>query len=196
MTYRALLVNAVVCGTVSVLISGAIAKEPTMDVFARLRSEDPAIRDTAAAEIMAARGTTIRKCEEIVRDSIRDENHKGTTKTSILLLGKLRSQESVPLLVEHLPYEVFYKDTKRPQIFEDRCPCVKALIEIGVPSVDRVVEKTKKSRDEKVTRCAAAVLRGVLGAGAGRAYVQEKMARTADVTEKEGLMRILKAIQE
>ena len=167
-----------------------------MDVFAKLRSTDPAIRDAATAEIMAARKEMIRKCEEIVRDSIIDENRKGTATTSILLLGKLRSQESVPLLVEHLTFEVFYKDTKRPQTVEDRHPCVRALIEIGVPSVDLVVDKAKKSQDEKVIRCSSTVLRGVFGEDIAKAYVERRIARDSGASEKEGLLRILKALQQ
>lgn len=196
MNFQALIRGWAVCGAVCALTLGAVAEEHTMDVFAKLRSVDPAVRDAATTEIMAARKETIRKCEDIVRDSIKEEDRRGTAATSILLLGKLRSQESAPLLVEYLTFEVFYKETKRPQTLEDRHPCVKALIEIGIPSVDLVLDKATKSQEARVIECSSKVLRGVLGDDIAKAYVERRMARDSQIAGKDALSRILKALQQ
>jgi hypothetical protein len=191
MNLRAL---TVICGIVFAFVSGT-AKEQTMDVFEKLQSEDTVTRDAATAEIMAARKEMLQKCEAIVKQFISDENRKGTVKTSILLLGKLRLQESVPFLVEHMTFAVFYKETKRLQDVEDLYPCVEALIQIGVPSVVPVVDKTKKNKDdETVIICSSTVLREVLGADIAKSYLEREIARERGAKEKEGLSRLLKAI--
>ena len=159
--------------------------------LAELASDNMTVRESAAQGILLSRQREIASIERIVREFVRDGTRKGTAKTAILLLGNLRSDQSVPLLVENLSFEVFYKDTKRPQPPEDLYPCVGALIRIGMPSVAPVLSRAESSDDQKISRCAGCVVQGVLGRKLAVAHVRERMEGLSDTAEHKRLEALL-----
>jgi HEAT repeat protein len=165
-------------------------------IWARLKSEDSKERDNAAALLLQERAASVKELEAIVRGYMRDGQRKGTVKTAIDLLGEFRSAYSVPLLVDTLTFGVFYKETKKPQPPEDFFPSVGALIKIGMPSIEPVLEKAKKADDEQVSRNAALVLKGVLGSTLGRKKLELDLAKESDQVKKQKLSRLLELIPQ
>ena len=132
-----------------------------------LESQLVSDRETAVKELLQLRNKAIARCEDIIRSYVAENDRKGTVASAVSLLGDLRSESSVPLLVENITFEVFYKDTKRPQAFEDRYPCVQALGKIGFFSIEPVLKKTTGQNDDLSISCGAVVCRIVLGKAAG-----------------------------
>ena len=128
-----------------------------------LESDNERERDTAAVSVLKEHASAEREVAGIVTKYLSDGSRKGTVKTAIRLLGELRAEQYVPLLIDNLTFEVFYKDSKRPQAIEDLFPSVGALIKIGIPSIEPILKKVKSTNDTAVLRAATAVFHGVLG---------------------------------
>lgn len=191
--------TAILLATVLVCVAGLIyAQQRQVDILAyvnQMRSDNIADREAAARAILQhkqqaqSRPDVISGIEKIVRDFAADDERKGTVKTAVALLGELQSVNSVPLLVEHLTFKVFYKQTKRPQPKEDLFPSVGALIKIGQPSLDPVLIKAGESDDEETARCAAFVVEGILKDGAAT-FLQERVARETNPIAQQRLLRL------
>ena len=128
-----------------------------VDDFPKLRSEDLADRETMAGLVEQCRLNTIENLESNIRDFIGDGSRNGTVKTSIILLGRLRAVEAVPLLVEHLTFSVFYKQVKRTQLWDEGYPCIQALSDIGFVSLDPILKQAEQTDDKDYLRCAQRV---------------------------------------
>ena len=173
------------------LLVCAKVDEASVDHVALLTSESKADRKEAAQAILEARQGVVRKLEKIVRKYIRDESKKGTAKTAIVLLGSLRSAESVGLLAKNLTLGVFYKSTKRPQPPEDFYPCVGALSEIGKPSVGAMLSNLETSHDEKVRKLSARVIRSVEGPELAKIVVEQAVEKQTDPAKQAMLQAAL-----
>lgn len=173
------------------LLVCAKVDEASVDHVALLTSESKADRKEAAQAILEARQGVVRKLEKIVRKYIRDESKKGTAKTAIVLLGSLRSAESVGLLAKNLTFGVFYKSTKRPQPPEDFYPCVGALSEIGKPSVGAMLSNLETSHDEKVRKLSARVIRSVEGPELAKIVVEQAVEKQTDPAKQAMLQAAL-----
>ena len=160
-----------------------------------LSSPDRYVREACARGILRRREQEIASVEGVLKDALRDETRKGTARTAIVLLGNLRADRSVPLLVENLDLEVYYLEANRPQPPEDLYPCMGALIQIGMPSLAPVVARATSSDDKMVCRCAAWVVKGVLGKDLAMAYVRERLAQTADAAQKTRLEALLRNVE-
>jgi len=177
------------------VISSLKGEEPQVGPFAQLKSEREPERQAAVEAIVTYRNDAINAAEQIIEEFGQHEDRKGTVKASILLLGKLQSQRSVPLLLDYLTFEVFYKASKRTQSVEDRFPAVQALVDIGLPSVDPVIDRIEKSKDGTVLVCAAKVLIGILGKDRAIEYVKQKLASEGDPLRKQRLSDLIAAVQ-
>lgn len=175
-----------------------------MDWLNGLRSDNQAEREVAANSIIreheqlsgSDQRQLVRRIEALVTEFVQTPGRAGSAKTAMLLLGKLKSAPSVPLLVENLTFEVFYKSSKRPQPPEDLYPAATALIMIGEPSVGPILERVRKTDDAAVTRASAAVLRGVLGPELAGTKVVAEMQMVSDTAEKRRLAGLVRAIQQ
>ena len=163
--------------------------------MARLRSSKKTERDRAAQSILRHKQEMVTEIRKIVTELVHDKRRKGTVKDAIVLLGNFRDAESVPLLVEHLTFEVFYKQRKRPQTIEDRFPCVGALIEIGLPSIDGVLEKAQVDGSDWIARCGATVIARVLGVKWAVAYLEDRIQQQTEPARRERLARLLKYLE-
>jgi hypothetical protein len=174
-----------------VIIAGANQVNITeKDYLTQLSSENETEREAASQNISNGRKNTISQLENIVKNYIKDEKRRGTTKTSIVLLGKFRSAESVPLLAENITFGVFYKETKRTQSPEDYYPCVGALIEIGTPAIPAMLTNIKNKDDATIRELSARVIRYVEGIDVGR-YILENAIKQAGSQEKARLQKAL-----
>jgi hypothetical protein len=155
-----------------------------------LESESPEIRAHASKEVLERRQADIAAVLKIVEKYLGDDTRRGTVKDNMLLLGKLRAAEAVDLLVRNLTFEVFYKNTKRPQSVEDRYPVVQALIDIGIPSLRPVLDRVAAEDDELLARTGAAVLLGILGRTHARAVLTEEMGSAKSVSAQVRLREV------
>ena len=161
-----------------------------VDDFPKLRSEDLAEREATAGQVEQCRLNTIENLESNVRDLIGDGSRNGTVKTSIILLGRLRAVEAVPLLVEHLTFSVFYKDVKRTQLWHEGYPCIQALSDIGFASLDPLLKQAEQTDDKDYLRCAALVCTKVLGAEMTEKYIENRIEHTTDSVRRGRLQRL------
>ena len=160
-----------------------------------LRSKDIITREQASREILKDRQSVIEELQTVVREYVQKDDRKGTAKTAIVLLGKLRSVESVPLLVENLALWVPWTVAGRPQTTEDSLPCVGALIEIGMPSVGPVVEMVQKAGDKTTTRCGAYVVKKILGTKLAMAYLADRAEGENNPIRRQRILGMQEDIQ-
>lgn len=130
----------------------------------------------------------IRLIEKVAREMV-DQTKAGPAKSAIYLLGELQAVESVPFLTENITFEVYYKDSKRPQTMDDRFPCTGALIKIGVPAVDPTLAKVEKADDENVIRAAGFVIGQILHDKA-QPYVRDYAKRQNNRSVQQRLARL------
>jgi hypothetical protein len=161
-----------------------------VDDFPKLRSENIDEREAVAGLVEQCRLNTIKNIESNVRDLIGDDSRKGTVRTSIVLLGKLRAVEAVPILVEHLTFFVFYKEVKHTQPWQDAYPCVQALSDIGFVSLDPLLNQVEQTDDENYLRCSAVVCRKVLGDEMTEKYIENRIDHTTDSVRRGRLQRL------
>ena len=161
-----------------------------------LDSESPEIRARVSAEILKRRDADIDALMQLLESKLAGADRQGTVKDVMLLLGKLRAVQAVPLLVRNLTYEAFYKNTKRPQTTGDLYPAVNALIDIGSPSLHPVLERLRSEDDPIVTRTGAVVIRGVLGERLASAMVKEEAGHERAADRKRRLEAVAKAIND
>jgi hypothetical protein len=155
-----------------------------------LESESPEVRLKAGAAVVAARDSTIRELEASARKYLAAEDRRGTVKDLMLLMGRLRASECVEFLVSQLTFEVYYKETKRPQTTKDLYPAVQALIDIGSPAVAPTLRRLAGEDGEVLQRCGSTVLREILGPDLARQATELERARTEDAQVKARLEKV------
>jgi hypothetical protein len=165
-----------------------------MPINKELESDSPKVRARAARAVLAHRNVSHAQLRALADKHIKSGKH-GTAKDLILLLGKLNSIESIDWLIDHVPFSVFYKVTKRIQSIQDRQPAVQALIDIGLPSLGPLLERAKTDKRKEFPMAAAAVLIGVLsGRGAIRRLTAE-IAAAPNQRIKTALGKVLREAQ-
>ncbi len=126
----------------------------------------------------------------LLTELVVDDSRRGTATDLVRLLGAMRAIEAVPLLVDNVELEFFYKSTKRPQIFGDRFPCAAALAQIGVPSLEPLVLRVKSSDDVAVWRSAGFVFNAVLGPRLTKAYLDDRVNEESDIVKRQRLSKL------
>jgi hypothetical protein len=159
-----------------------------------LHSENEAERESVAVHLVSERDATIGAIEATAKQFVTVDDRKGIAKAAIRLLGELKAEQSVSVLVENLTFEVFYQESKRLQITEDLFPCVGALIKIGIPSIQPVLDKAKFSSDPKALLAATAVVRGVLGDNLGKARLELELRTEPDQARHQRLSSMLESL--
>ena len=164
----------------------------------RLQSEDANVRDAALRTITRERRAKIEALEKMVREYTSRPDLKGTAKSVILALGKLEAQASIALLLEHLTFAVFYMDVKKPPSVGDRFPCVQALTDIGVASVEPVLEHVVRSDSDvpTVVLCGAGVLHGVLGKDRAIVLLESKLKGDLEEEARNRLKLLLDGLKK
>ena len=165
-------------------------------MFGQLEAESPEERRAAAAKIVDMRRAQEQQIADLLAKVLAVPDREGTAKDLILLLGKLHATEQVPILVQSLTFQVFYRASKRPQTTEDLFPAVQALIDIGTPALDPVIERLQSESGGDVQRAGTAVLRGILGLQRAKLVMAGLVhaARTSEIRER--LRRAERVMQE
>lgn len=135
-------------------------------------------------EILKHRKEQIEGLLKIVNDTKLRTKNRGAMVAAIELLGELRAEESVPVLVQLLLFgkkgdihdSGFIKKLPLPP--DQAAPAVKALIKIGIPSLKPVTEQlvkiTKETKDYNTLALhCLCVIKNVLGPELGKAYLTQ-----------------------
>jgi hypothetical protein len=163
-------------------------------MLTELDSEDVATRQAAMAAILKARQEGDNEIATLLEQRVQAPDRQGTVKDCMLLLGRLHATVHVPLLVNHLTFEAFYKNTKRPQTLEDLHPAIPALIDMGSPSIQPVLDRVEAEDGEILQRAGAAVLRGVLGKRRAILIVEDEQKRAPPPAQAR-LARVLEFLR-
>jgi len=161
-----------------------------------LESQSQQERIAASAEIIRRRQIENAQIAQIAAKYVQVEERKGSAKDNLVLLGRLHAAETIPLLVQNMTFAVFYKDTKRPQSVEDLYPAVQALIHIGSPSLNPVLERLKNEDGETLQRTGAAVFRGVLGRVWATCVLENEIKAAGQTKAVERLRQVLRHMSE
>ena len=181
-----------------------------------LRSGDAEVRQAAKEGIVKDYDETIAALEGVIQQALGDKDWgeingelldrvslKGepvpakylSAASAIQALGELRAVRSVPLLVRHFGFRPSYRivfDTA--SVLEDY-PAALALANIGVPSLERVLELYKE-RPRDVRSIVWMMLDKVLGPDLQREYVLNAIAAEKNPEKQEILREILPGARE
>lgn len=153
------------------------------DLVGKLLSGQPAARQEGQSQLVAQRGTLIRKLLSIVEDDALGQKDRPAVVAAIEILGVLRAAEAAPVLARLLLFghKADIHDKRfgggEPQPHRS-APAVQALIRIGMPSLKPVTEQllaiTEDTQDRNaLQRHCLWVVKGVLGPRLGRAYLTQ-----------------------
>lgn len=160
-----------------------------------IRSGNAPVREAAAAQILSQRQRTIRDVEQVAKENV-DKPGDASATTAIILLGKLRATEAVPFLVGHLTFHVPYLHTNPPTIpTEVLRPCAGALVAIGSPSLDPLMENVAGTDAPYGNGLDSYVFETVLGKPASLAFVQEGIDQEHDPVRQQRLKMFLAELQ-
>lgn len=112
----------------------------------------------------------------------------GSKARAIALLGELRAEEAVPVLMRNLTYEVA-ANVGGYGVKSDlavRYPCTKALVAIGLPAVRPLVRKVLEPSDELERELALFALVRIQGVNVTRRILQEKIKSGVPVVCENG----------
>ena len=117
---------------------------------------------------------------------------------STLMLGELRAIDAIPVLIENIEYKNSrsFFDDRIPTLVE-LFPAVEALMKIGMPAIDPVIEKLGTYDKEcQGRRNCVWIIKDVLGIYLGRCKLQRSIEKTTDETIKKNLQAIMPQFSE
>jgi hypothetical protein len=169
-------------------------RSPTM--VHELDSESPEQRARAIDQALQRRSSDVSALIALTERLAADPARQGSVKDAMTVLGRLRAVEAVPLLVRLLTFEVYYKNTKRPQTTSDLYPAVQALIDIGPVSLDALLERVRGDDEAQVQRNAGVALRGMLGQLRARLVLADEAQRAPNERERRRLQAAAVAVEQ
>lgn len=176
------------------LKAGSQNDHPGSDVAA-VESPNATDRDRAAKAIIEERRRVVTELQDIVKRHIADEGERRKiAENAIRLLGELRADAAVPLLVENLTFEPEPgKPLKGKRLVApwETYPCVGALIDIGLPALDPLLASITTNEGPLRTGLTAVVIQKVLSDRVAFAYVQERLEQEQDEARRERLRALL-----
>lgn len=157
----------------------------------RMQAELPAaVQATRAAEV----GRLIAAAAPPLAKSDHD------AKYPVQVLGTLRAEEAVPLLVEHLGYmppnRKLGPSDKSSRLLRDMLPCVYALAKIGHPALDAVVKKACETDDSHHVMCAAITLRVAFGADDAITLLRAREVACKDGRQRARIEQVITKIDK
>lgn len=198
--------------------------QPTVtqdEYIAQLQSEDAVTRQQAAAQILRSQQQLAQRLLDLAKAQVketREANVVLTTyrqanapadnptlaraylqkadvaATTIHLLGQLRVEKAVPFLLENLRFvnpNQSNKTYNRLNFF----PCLGALINIGVPALDPLLDIVEQNDSQALIDWSARILVTVLGHNAAIGYVKDRMKQRTDpaLQQLKALTKFLQA---
>jgi hypothetical protein len=170
------------------------------DLLKDLCGQDAATRDRAMqavrAEIMGQRTKAVYLLYWTLKNDVADPEKSRTVGSAMQLLGHIRAEQKdvVALLVGNLSFT----DRSFPGTSGTRsaAPQLRALIEIGLPSLDPLARRVAETDDPVVRDRAAFVIDQVLGTDLAVLYVKDRRERETDPTRRQRLAALLDQIDK
>ena len=176
----------------------------------RLKSDKEDIREAAAQRIRAQRAETIRALVDLTREDVKPHVWKlgnaeffeypwhDAKHLAILLLGDLRAQEAVPVLLDNLTYRnprsLIGGGREGPGHIEGPGwrPAVESLIKIGMPAVGPVLERLGGYNENCLgRRLCLVVIKEILDPRLAKARLQNAIEEAKDKTGRANLKAAL-----
>ena len=146
-------------------------------------------------KILSIEGAMTDKESQTLQNYMKINRLRERANELIQLIGTLRAKEAVPFLCANISYDgsdiinASYKDITYYH------PCAGALIEIGMPSLEPVLENACSTDDEKVSYLSAIVVKRVLGKELALNYMDSAIALEKSEEHKKRLISIKSRIE-
>lgn len=179
------------------------------DLMGQLQSKKQETRKQATRHILEERRQLIQSLIALAEPQINDlESSQSKVSTAampsyldrvdatasiIVLIGQLHAEEAVPFLLKHLAFRDANQSVHDGLLKE--FPCVGALVNIGTPSLEPLMQKLTETDQVKVA-FGGIILVKALGRNTAIAYVQERLNQQREPVQKQRLGRLLKYLQE
>ena len=151
----------------------------------------------ALQAILDSHRTGVRSLIQFVGQSAGgDRASRIAAEPAIAALGKVRAIEGVPVLVKNLTFAGTGDPAKHagPMPLGDALPAVGALVEIGSPAINPLIDRAMQGDDEAVATCAAIALNKVLGPQLAVTAARLRVAPGADAARDRRLDRLVAQI--
>ncbi|MGI0044369.1 MAG: hypothetical protein ACRD47_11720 [Nitrososphaeraceae archaeon] len=115
----------------------------------------------------------------------------------IRALGRLKAEQAVPFLIDNITYSGLPRKMRfgSPPSSEERNPCIYALIKIGYPAIDPLLDRV--ASDQQFNQSAAArVLVLSLGAEQAKALVRLRISKENEQSKSDRLLHLMKSIND
>lgn len=133
------------------------------------------------------RKAAIQKLYWIVLQCAPDPDRLHNAAAAMELLGDLRASEAAPLLAENLKFALPREGPAHVGVPFPYRPQMKALIDIGLPSLDPVLKAVSDTDDKVVVECAAKVVDQILGTDFAVLFVKDRQQRETDPLKRQRL---------
>jgi len=177
-----------------------------------LKSSDLKQREAEANKIKKERQKMVSQLIELAKEDVkpirkRTPNFPGvypwhdSKHLAIMLVGEFRAIEAIPVLIENIEY-INPKSIVSDEMISivDYSPSAEALVKIGMPTIEPVIEKLGTyDRDCLGRQICAWIIKEVLGVKLGRYKLQLAIEETKDAKVKKNLQAVLpgfKTLQE
>lgn len=160
------------------------------------RSHDDTVRGATRRSIDAARLQILQPLWSVVNRGGETEDEKRTVGTAMELMGAMRAPETVPMLIDHIGFELRGIRGGSAWGKFSHMPAVGALINIGLPSLEPLTAKVAADDDEVLRQRAAIVISQVLGTDIALLYVKGCRDRETDDAKRARLARLVEQIDK
>ena len=168
-------------------------KKDVPDVIADLKSNDAQSRDRAINTIMRDRKEIIEHLISVVDPANAKQHSDDTRCAAAYLLGKLRTEEAVPVLSKVLADQLGGGKTCGNMMSPYDFPVPEALVNIGRPAVPAMIENLETSDKDRLRANSISVLYHVLG---GRQHLLELLGKLEARAKDEAVIKRVKAAKE
>jgi hypothetical protein len=150
-----------------------------------------------------ARAVEIEQLIEVLTNNATFKDNPVLAADTIIRLGKLKAVAAIPLLVEHIDFRDPRADfallpwpptTINGRLIVNWRVAVEALVKIGKPSVEPVLQAARKEDRHFRQLLLAAVVRGIEGASGGQRLVEKAAAAAQDPRERQRLEELGRCI--
>ena len=189
---------------ISLIFCGSIAKAQrvSVDEFLSLLQQQQMSspkHDVALLEIQDRQKLITGICKYINQN---DKQHKLIINVcmtnAIELLGQLRATEAIPTLIDHLSFISALHAIAKPIGHNDKFydfPALDALVHIGIPAFDPLIEKVAIDTDTTDINNIAQIFVRSLGLDESLAFLAAKESDIKTIQQKDSIEKLIKIIK-
>jgi len=198
---------ALLLGTLASCSSHLLSDEPgnaptpatrLRELAQTLRSPDRGAHVRAFNDVYWLRLQIVSAGLSVARFGVHDPQQEEGVRMAMEILGHMRAQDAVPILVDNISFTHAAhpgRAVRRLGVF-DNMPAVYPLIQIGLPSLDPVVQKVAETEENIIRERAAIVIDQILGTDMAVLFVRDRRDRERDEVKRQRLDRLLEQIDK